>query len=829
MTQVSPEKIANAKLDSPSLFFGHPLGQWHLRHDQINAYLNYLANHSPRVSIELSGNSYEARQQLTLVITSEKNQVRLDEILSERAQVRSGTKQQGTLIIWLTYSVHGDEASPAHSALEVSHQLSSSEEPWIKALLAEAVVLITPVQNPDGFDRFANWVNSYGDQHKVKDPNHNEHKPNWPSGRTNHYLADLNRDWLFLRHVETQGRIALFYRWHPHYVGDFHEMNHNKSYFFQPGVAARTHPLTPAKNQQLTAQLATFYAKALDGLKQPYFTGQQFDDFYYGKGSTYPDINGAIGVLFEQAGVTGQRLETTNGLLTFGQAIDNHIATSIASLKGAFALRQALKSYQEGFYSEQDKQTPSGRQRGMLVSTPGDTARRDDLAWLLTQHQIHYFYLPKAMRLNNGWYKAEESLFIPHNQPQKQLFEALFDSRTQFKDATFYDVSSWNLSHVYHLQMTPNISLDVDKLANQAPAFTEAEIAADTTAILVDWRDQQAAPLLQRLLSAKVRVKFAAAPLTVKIGAQANESPPLSESKEFAPGTLVIPLGSQDLPESELIVLITELANRHRIRLYSVNSSMAIEGLDLGSSDLHTIVPIKPLLVTGFSTSATEVGEIRYFMDRYLGVPLTQVDINRLPNIELGQYSHLLLADGSYSALDTQYGRKLAAYMNQGGIIIAQKGALNWLDRANLLDAELQDHHFFDSFFSAQGLAFADKDKLKAKKAIGGAIVSVDLDPTHPIAFGIHDSRLALLKNRALALGEQQAFSVAARYSQPLLVDGYLAEEYQQKLAKMTAISVERHGKGAIVALSDDLLFRNIWLDAQRIYSNSLYFIPALH
>ena len=816
-----PASASASNIESPEQFLGYPLGAWHLRHDQINFYLKQLAQQSPRVSLEATGMSHEARQQLTAVITSPKNQANLGQILAERSQVKAGNKQTGPLIIWLAYSIHGDEASGAHAALAVSYQLSTSQDSWTQELLDNTVVLITPTQNPDGFDRFSTWTNNYTGKVKVSDPNHNEHKQNWPAGRRNHYFADLNRDWLFLRHPESQGRIALFHKWKPHYVGDFHEMGHNKSYFFQPGVPSRTHPLTPTENQELTNKLASYHAEALDARKQPYFSKQLFDDFYYGKGSSYPDINGSVGILFEQASVRGQIQDSDNGTLIFTEAIANQIATSYSSLKGALVLQKELKEYQTRFYQRKDKHQPSGREAGFLVSASGDPARRDDLANLLQQHQIIYFYLNDNIKQGKHRYEQRDSLFIPINQPQKSLLLAMFDQRTEFEDATFYDVSTWNLAYSYNLQLAQDVSLNVDDLTTTPPAFTSASIEANSVALLIDWRQQNAAPMLQKLLTAGVKVNFAASPFSINTGKQVTQ---------FASGTLQIPLGKQEMPSNELTTLVSSLANSYRVTFYNVPSSLSTNGIDLGSDDFHNIVPVKPLILTGDGTSASEVGELWYFMDNRVGVALTQVDTSRLPSLELAGYSHLFLADGSYRSLEDKIVRKLGQFVNDGGVIVAQKGALEWLSRGNLLKSDVRNARYFSQLFPTEGLSFADKSKLNARQAIGGAVVALNIDPTHPVTFGIETPQLPVLKNKAIGLlNTTTPFITAATYAEEPLLDGYLAKEYQRSLSQTPAIVVERHGKGAIVALTDNLLFRNIWLGSDKIYSNSLYFIPALH
>ncbi len=811
---------SDTNLTSPTQFLDYPLGQWHLRHDQINFYLKQLARESAKVSIEKSGQSHEARQQLTAVISSVKNQANLDEILQQRQKVKSGDTQQGPLVIWLAYSIHGDEASGAHAALKLSHLLASSNEQWITQLLDQAVILITPSQNPDGLDRFSNWTNNYRGQVDVSDNNHKEHRQNWPSGRPNHYFADLNRDWLFLRHPESQGRVALFHKWQPHYVGDFHEMGRDQSYFFQPGVPARTHPLTPKDNQALTAKLAKFHQRALDEIKQSYFSRQMFDDFYYGKGSTYPDINGAIGVLFEQASPRGQVQATRNGELRLQDAIHNQVTTSISSLKGSLALKDELLEYQSEFYQGKDKTLKRGRQKGFLIGAPSNANRITDLSQLLEQHHIEFYYLTKSVTQGKLDFAVQTSLFIPINQPQKSLLQAMFDNRTEFTDPTFYDVSSWNLEQAYHLQLIRNIKLNIDVLAKEQPKSSSFKPAEEAVALLINWQQDNAAPVLQQLLQAGIRAKFASKPFTMRVD---------NIDVIYPAGSLQIPLQQNGMPTEQITAKLTELVKQHPLNIDSVNTSSSVSGIDLGSPDFHAIKPIKPLLVTGQGTNASEVGELWYYLDTQLAVPVTLVDVERLPRLTLNDYSHIILPGGSYSSLDEKFARKLGQFASNGGTIIAQKGALTWLNIGHLLKTDLKEARFYKQLFDSSNLNFADKEKLEARQSIGGAILELTLDPSHPLSFGIRGNSLPILKNKALGLTETATpFIVAAKYAEEPLLSGYLAEEYQRSFSMSPAILLEPRGKGAIVILADNLMFRNIWLGSEKVYANALYFVPAL-
>ncbi|AQS35461.1 Zinc carboxypeptidase [Shewanella psychrophila] len=817
--------ISNSSLDpvitSPESFLGYPLGQWHLRHDQVNYYLKQLASDSAKVSIEHTGQSHEARQQLTAVITSSKNQANLDDILKLRQTVKSGATQQGPLVIWLTYSIHGDEASGAHAALTLSYFLASSRDEWVENLLDEAVVLITPSQNPDGMDRFSTWTNNYRGQTDVSDSNHKEHKQNWPNGRTNHYFADLNRDLLFLRHPETRGRVALFHKWQPHYVGDFHEMGRDRSYFFQPGVPSRTNPATSKTNQALTEKLAHFHRAALDDLKQSYFSREAFDDFYYGKGSTYPDINGSVGILFEQASPRGQVQITQNGELRLSQAINNQIATSISSLKGSLALKDELIEYQSEFYQGRDKKLQRGRQTGFLLGAPANRERIEDLSQLLTQHKIKFYYLTETVHQGSQDFTADSSVFIPISQPQKSLVLALFDNSTEFEDPTFYDVSSWNLEHAYHLQMVRNSKLDIDVLSSQATTKPNFQMSGHAVAVLINWQQDLAAPMLQALLQDNITVKFAKKPFTIDLAGEAHA---------FPAGTLQVPLKQTNFSVDEINSKLVKLAEQYPLTLHSVTTSASISGIDLGSPSFKVIAPIKPLLITGRGTDASEVGELWYYLDRKLAVPVTLIDASQISRVKLNRYTHVIMADGTYSSLDKSFARKLGQFATDGGTVIAQKGALTWLNKNNLLKSDIKGKRFYKQLFDSRGLSYGDKEKLAARQSIGGAIVELTLDPSNPINFGIRGNRLPVLKNKAIGLTTSSSpFTIAAKYADEPLLSGYLAKEYQASFANNPAIVLEPLGKGAIVGFADDLMFRNIWIGSEKIYANALYFVPALN
>jgi hypothetical protein len=334
-------------IPKPKDIIYHEVGEWHITHDRLVNYMKAIAAAAPeRVKLETMGFTYEGRPQVLLIITSPKNQQRLEEIrqqhvkLTDPSQSSSVNIDNMPIVVWIGHSIHGNESSGANASLLTAYYLAAAQGKQIDDLLDNVVVLFDPSFNPDGLQRFSTWANQHKSKNLVSDPNSREFNEVWPGGRFNHYWFDLNRDWLPAVHVESQNRLAWFHKWKPNILTDHHEQGSNATFFFQPGVASRVNPLTPEKNQELTAKLAKFHAAYLDRIGSLYFTKENYDDFYYGKGSTYPDVQGCIGILFEQASSRGHLQQTSNGLLSFPFTIRNQFVTALSTLEGAKALRK---------------------------------------------------------------------------------------------------------------------------------------------------------------------------------------------------------------------------------------------------------------------------------------------------------------------------------------------------------------------------------------------------------------------------------------------------------------------------------------------------------
>ena len=400
--------IYNPSIPKPKDIIYHEVGEWHVTHDRLANYMKAIATAAPeRVKLETMGFTYEQRPQVLLIITSPKNHQRLEDIRQQHIQLTDPARSASLniddmpIVVWIGHSIHGNEPSGANASLISAYYLAAAQGKQIDELLDNVVILFDPSFNPDGLQRFSTWANQHKSKNLVSDPNSREFNEVWPSGRFNHYWFDLNRDWLPAVHVESQNRLKWFHQWKPNILTDHHEQGSNATFFFQPGVPSRVNPLTPDKNQELTAKLGKFHAAFLDRIGSLYFTKENYDDFYYGKGSTYPDINGAIGILFEQASSRGHLQETANGLLSFPFTIKNQFTAALSTLEGAKALRKEFLQWQRDFYKTAMTESANASVKAYVFGDDNDKAKTAKFIEMLLRHQIEVYGL-KA-NYNSGW------------------------------------------------------------------------------------------------------------------------------------------------------------------------------------------------------------------------------------------------------------------------------------------------------------------------------------------------------------------------------------------------------------------------------------------
>ncbi|MFT4941484.1 MAG: hypothetical protein ACI88A_004554 [Paraglaciecola sp.] len=808
-----------AAIPSPSEILGAPVGEWHVRHDQLVNYMRILAEKSDRVSLIETGRTHENRPLLLLAFSSPENQHNLAKIRSKHLDnLTTKSTADDPLIIWMGYSVHGDEPSGSNASLLIAYYLAAGQNSQVDALLKDNIVLLDPSLNPDGLARFAQWANMHKGKNLVGDPNHREHTQAWPSGRTNHYWFDLNRDWLLLTHPESKARVKQFHQWRPHVLTDFHEMGSNSTYFFQPGITARKNPWTPLKNVELTEKLAEFHAAALDSQKQLYFTQESFDDFYYGKGSTYPDAHGTIAILFEQASSRGHLQETVHGALRFSDTIQNQITTSLSTFKGALANKNALLDYPAEFAQLTKKLIKDDSLAGYILTEKDDKTRFKQLLAILDSHKIDYHSLTKEVVIGKVKYDPLYSIFVPLEQAQYRLIKSLFSTRQKFDDNTFYDVSNWNLPLAFNIQYEEVVKkiwrkMPLSKNQPQAKIFQQAQLPDDAYAFAFSWQDSKAPKLLQRLLAEN---------LNIKIAGEAFVAQTTSGSVSFAPGAVII-AGALEQPEA-WSKIIAKHATDLEIKVWPITSGLTRQGLDLGSRKVRSIDKPQVLIVGGKGTSQYEVGEAWHYLDQRVDMPVSIVDLDDLAVLPLDRYSHMIWVKGNYTRVADKTVKRLESWIENGGVLIGQKSAAKWFSQQKWLKADFLGDADINASFDIKGLKYADRQAHEAKQLISGAVFNTNLDTSHPLAFGYTSSQLPVFRNGDnIMLKPDAPFMTVARYTESPLLAGYAASELEELVANSAAIVAHNYGRGKVIAFADNVNFRGYWYGTSRLLSNAIF------
>ncbi|KZN68888.1 M14 family zinc carboxypeptidase [Pseudoalteromonas luteoviolacea] len=810
-------------ITKPSEVLGYEVGEWHVRHDQLVNYLTLLAKQSPRMRISTIGHSHERRPLLLLAVTTANNQDKLEQIRQAHLSSLSTKTDRSTSpnIIWMGYSVHGNEPSGSNAALLLAYYLAAAQGDEINQLLENNVILLDPALNPDGLARFAHWANSNRGKTLSADPAHREHVEAWPSSRTNHYWFDLNRDWLLLQHPESKARVAQFHRWKPTVLTDFHEMGTNSSYFFQPGIPSRTHPITPTQNQTLTHQLAEYHAKALDKEKQLYFTQESFDDFYVGKGSTYPDINGAVGILFEQASSRGHVQESINGDLHFHRTIKNQLLTSLSTFQGVLEHKDTLQAYQQGFYLDALKLADKEDIKGYVVAKGNDSSRFESFIELLQRHQIYAFDITKAVKVAGRTYQPGD-IFVPLAQPQYRLVKAVFSTQTNFEDNTFYDVSGWTLPHAFDLNFAPIKSrwgLKTAEAQRKIKSNGRSGVLQEGAyAYAFSWDDYFAPKLLNQLLSAGIEARVA----LQSFSARTNQS-----EQTFSPGTVVIPAGVQSNASWQAI--LSETLASYAIEVFAIRSGLTAQGIDLGSRLMVPLKQPKVLLVGGEGTSQYEVGEMWYHLDRHLGIAPTIIEQRRLARANLARYTHIVMVDGNYRGLNKHAKAAILSWVKKGGVIWGHKRGAQWLVDQQLLNAETISKKEMRAQFETQDMPFSAREELAAKQRIAGAIFNARADLSHPLAFGLDDEILPVFKNSTWVMKQNGApFTSVLKYTSSPLLSGYADQRNVKQIAASSVLIADEYGKGIAIAMTDNPVFRGYWYGTSKLINNALFFADAL-
>ena len=826
-------------IPTPASVLGHELGLEPVRHHKLVEYITTVANLSDRLSVEVIGYTHERRPILFVVATSAANHARIDEIRAQHVALTEPDRNQAVtedmpMVTWINYGVHGAESSGMDASLPFIYHLAAAQGEAIERVLNDSVVLVTAIFNPDGHSSRIAWFDTYGGQQAIADPAHIEHNFDGMLARTNHYWFDLNRQWLLLTQPEPRAWMRKWHAWRPNMTVDYHEMGSAQTYYFHPGVATRTNPMVPEEAKRLMAETARTSESFLDSEGRLYFHGEAFDNYYIGKGSTFPLVNGGVGVLFEAASAAGREIETSNGLRTYRENIRKHFRTSIASIEAGANLRMDYLRYQKQFYDSAIKDAARHETKAWVFSAPGDPARMHLFADVLNFHRIDTHKLNRDIVINGQTYKASDALIVPAAQAQHRLIRSIFETVDEFEDATFYDVSTFTMPPAFGLQYAPlgsrefrgNIVGD-----SYSPPMPVAGVPDESGyGYVFEWSGYYAPRALQRILGSEVRARVATKPFTA-VTTKGNT--------EFARGSIVVPFDRQEKDRAEITDLVRTIAAEDGVTVHALTSgrsAIGTAGVNVGGPSSIPLTEPKVLLVVGRDMNLYDAGEIWHLMDFRMQMPVTLRSRDRLDGIDWNRYTHIVYSSGNYEEYQPEYAGRLRQWVGEGGTIIGLRDAAPWV-RASVL--EWIDPESEEGLAAAAEAAaaepeeeesvrapYSEKDDREAVDVVGGAIFAADLDNTHPLGFGYARRMIYLHKNvkEPMATTDNPYGTVIEYMVEKPVLSGYVSETNREALAGTPALIAERMGNGSVILFADNPNFRGYWYGTNKLFLNALYF-----
>ncbi|KAB7531334.1 zinc carboxypeptidase [Flagellimonas olearia] len=814
-----PNNISyNSSIPKPAEIIGHEVGEWHVTHDKLVFYMQQLAASSDRISIENRGTTFEGRPLLLLTVTSPKNHQNLETIRQQHVALSEGNGNTDTanmpIVVYQGFSIHGNEPSGANAGLAYAYYLAAAQGPEIESLLDNTIILMDPSFNPDGLQRFAYWANIHKSQNLNPDSNEREYHEVWPGGRTNHYWFDMNRDWLPVQLPESRARIETFHQWLPNILTDHHEMGTNSTFFFQPGEPTRVHPLTPKINQELTKEIGSYHAKALDKIGSLYYSEENYDDYYYGKGSTFPDVNGGIGILFEQGSSRGHIQESDNGLLTFPFTIRNQFTTALSTIEAAQNMRTKILDYQQGFYADMRNETSRSKTKALIFGDSKDASKTWHLAEILKRHKIKFHELASDATINGKAFKKGHSYVVPMNQKNPRLIKAMFEKRTTFTDSLFYDISAWTFPLAFNVDYT-----ELNSLSNAGPEVIDFKRPVGSVsqksnyAYVFEWHDYYTPKALNKILEKGLRAKAAKSPFTL-------------EGTRYDYGSIMVPVQNQKLDTDELYAFLNTVAQESGIHISGVSTGLT-QGIDLGSNDFEALKQQKVALLVGEGTRSYDAGEIWHLFDTRYDMKITKIDTRYFNSVDLDSYTALILTGtgwGGGTLLDKKGAEKVKEWVKNGGTIIGYRNTANWFKSNEFLDLVLRKDTLV-----AKNIAFDQKEDFQGAQVTGGAIFEAKLDRSHPINYGYKNDRLALFRNTNIYLEpEKNSYDNPIQYTNNPLLSGYISKENAELIRNSVPFKVKRMGKGRVVLFTDNTNFRAFWYGTNKLLMNAIFFGPMM-
>jgi hypothetical protein len=803
----------NKVIPTPEEFLGYPIGEQHTRHDLIVAYFYKLAEVSDRATIEVYGKTHEQRKLVMLTVSSPKNLSNLESIKNQHLAFVDPNKNPKNyndvpVFIQLGYNVHGNEPSSSEAALLTAYTLVASTNSEVINYLNKSIIFIDPTINPDGRDRHTQWANQFKAKALVSDNIDAEHNEAWPRGRTNHYWFDLNRDWLLGVHPESKGKLKWMHSWYPNVVTDFHEMGTNSNHFFEPmKPIGSLDPIMPKENyEDLNDLFAPYFSSALDKIGSFYYTKESFDGTYPGYGSSYPDLQGGLALLFEQASSRGHVQDTDYGKMTFAFTIRNQYTSGFATIKAAVENKAFLRKYQQTFFKTAISQKAKTGFAGYEFGDAYDMNRNKAFIEQLLSHKIKV-------------YKKGKKFVVPLKQAQHRMVQTMFETYSKYRDSVYYDASAWSVANFYNMKSKGLKSVKLGaEIKSVNGIVNNTKIKKSSYAYILDWDDYYTPAALYYMQSKGLTVASAFKPFTISTN---------NGNKSFNYGSLLIPISKQKKSSAEVYKIVSAAQTKYDIPVFGTNSGYSIKGIDLGSNNFRALTKPKVAMLVGEGVNSLEAGEVWHLLDTRIDMPITKVRMNNFRRANLDKYNTLVMVSGNYSQLDSIQRLKLKNWVSKGNTIVTIAGGSKWLIDKKIVKESLTKKSKVKDKKKEEikRLPFVDARENKGRERVGGIILEVDLDLTHPLGFGYRSEKLPVYKNNMIFLSpSKNAYATVAKYTNNPHIDGFITQKNLDTFIKPSAsLLVSKIGKGRAVLFADNPNFRGAWYGTNKLFLNALF------
>ncbi len=799
------------KLQSPAEFLGYGIGDQFTRHSDVVNYFKHVANNSKMVTYATYGKTNERRPLTYAIISSEENLTNIENIRLDHLKntgIAEGSSNPQTAIVWLSYNVHGNEASSTEAAMQTVYELITQKTAWLQ----NTVVIMDPCINPDGRDRYANWYNQVKATPYNTDQMATEHNEPWPGGRPNHYLFDLNRDWAWATQVESSQRLKIYNQWMPHIHVDFHEQGINEPYYFAPAAEPFHEIITPWQRDFQT-QIGKNHAKYFDAEGWLFFTRERFDLLYPSYGDTYPTFMGAIGMTYEQAGHgrAGLGIQTDEGyVLTLKDRALHHTTTGLSTVEISSKNATRLNTEFKKFFNNSDLKYKS------YVLT-GQSDKIEALTKLLDKHEIKYGYTNTSkvsgynFRQNKqGSINANGALVVSTNQPKGKMVKVLFEPNAKLSNPLTYDITAWSVPHAYGLEAIASTSL-IPANGNKEQSTANNIVNTSGAGYIAKWNSLNDAAFMTDLLKHNIRVRF-------------SEKDFANNGDSFKKGSLII-TKSDNRKNENYDKLVIDLANKHNRKLYAAPSSFATSGVDFGSPDVKLINNQRIAVLKGSYTSSLSYGEIWHFFEQQLKFPITSIDTDYFKRVDLDKYDVLIIPNGYYNGqIDDNTLDKLKKWVQSGGKLIAMAQAVGIFadkDGFDLKKNKIDDEKKKDSIGNTT--PYDQRERESVKDFITGSIFKTKVDASHPMAFGYDDTYFSLKLGGYSYKLLENGYNVAYMKS-PQSVSGFSGADALEGLNNSLVFGEARMGNGSVIYMVDNPLFRSFWENGKLFFVNAIFF-----